>query len=104
MVRACAAPRVDGGWDGWCIFLPFGHGLPLVTDCDTIHTTFAGVKSWADAMTTVDLQQVLQRARACWPAALLDPRQRASHEHTPAGGSGSNKQEYGHRQTSEARI
>jgi hypothetical protein len=74
VARACAAPRDDGNWDGWCIFLPFGHGLPLVTERDTIQSTFAGVKSWADRMTAVDLQHVFQRARACWPDALISSR------------------------------
>jgi hypothetical protein len=74
LARACAASRSDGQWDRWFIFLPFGYGLPVATDRETVDGMLGEVKSWAEAMTTGELQDMLQRAQACWPEALLARR------------------------------
>jgi hypothetical protein len=81
VARAYAAPRPDGRWDGWFVFLPIDQGRPLATDWETTQSTLARVKYWAEAITTVYLQGALRRAQASCPEVLCGRRaQRAEQE------------------------
>jgi hypothetical protein len=81
VARAYAAPRPDGRWDGWFVFLPIDEGQPLATDWETTQSSLAAVKYWAEAISSVYLQGALRRARACCPELQLERQaERAAQE------------------------
>src|SRR5688572_24774066 len=81
VARAYAAPRPDGRWDGWFVFLPLEGGRELATNWETTQRSLAQVKYWAEAISTVYLEGALKRAWASSPEALLGRRaQRAEQE------------------------
>jgi hypothetical protein len=81
VARTYAAPRPDGRWDGWFVFLPFEGGRELATNWETTQQTLAHVKYWSQAISTVYLEGALRRAFSCCPEVLLGRRaQRAEQE------------------------
>ena len=81
VARTYAAPRPDGRWDGWFVFLPLEGGRELATNWETTQRTLADVKYWSQAISTVYLEGALKRAFSCCPEGLLGLRaQRARQE------------------------
>jgi hypothetical protein len=74
VARVYAAPRPNGMWDGWFVFLPLDQGPELAAGCETTQSTLAHVKYWAEGISTVYLQGAFERARASRAEALLGRR------------------------------
>src|SRR5688572_688220 len=74
VARTYAAPRPNGRWDGWFVFLPLDGGRELTTNWETTQQTLAQVKYWAESITTVYLEGALRRALARCAEVLLGRR------------------------------
>jgi hypothetical protein len=81
VARTYAAPRPDGRWDGWFVFLPLDGGRELTTNWETTQQTLAHVKYWSESISTVYLEGALTRALSCCAEVLLGRRaQRAEQQ------------------------
>jgi hypothetical protein len=81
VARTYAAPRPDGRWDGWFVFLPLDGGRELATNWETTQHTLAHVRYWSEAISAVYLEGALRRAISNCPDEQLRLRaQRAEQE------------------------
>jgi hypothetical protein len=81
VARTYAAPRPDGRWDGWFVFLPLESGRELATEWETTQRTLADMAYWSEAITAVYLERALQRSFLCCPEVVLGRRaQRAEQQ------------------------
>jgi hypothetical protein len=81
VARTYAAPRPDGRWDGWFVFLPLGGGRELTTNWETTQQTLAHVKYWSESISAVYLEGALRRALGRCAEVLLGRRaQRAEQQ------------------------
>jgi hypothetical protein len=70
--RAYADVDEDETWSGYLSFIPIVSGPVVATDRQTSAPTLSAVIDWADALTPLELQAALARARTRSRAALLE--------------------------------